>query len=158
MAHRWNCRVATSNESAKEICDSIRFLLGLYCFARSDAKTNPCNDYYHANRAGERERESELERESEGKWRKKKSTDKECLANGLQIAKKMPAFACQWQFLSYFRSCFNWIVIEFYFTTAIFHTHSVQFIVLALALVLVRLTPLPTLMLVLLRALQTTIK
>lgn len=40
----------------RKICDSIRFdfcLDELYCFARSDAKTNPYNDYYQAKRAGE---------------------------------------------------------------------------------------------------------
>lgn len=59
-----------------------------------------------------------------------KKREMERQANGLRIAKKTPAFTCQWQFLSHFRSCFNWIVIEFYFTTAIFHTHSVLVLLL----------------------------
>lgn len=100
----------TSNESAKKI---FKFQFNLYVdeiLFSSKRCWDKCHTTIIINRT-----------ESE---QKKKILETKRQANGLRIAKKIPVFACQWQFLSHFRSSFDWIDIDFYFTTSIFHTHS----------------------------------
>lgn len=101
FAHQMKVQRKFSNLNS--ICTWTR-----YCLAQSDAETN----------AIQRLLSIVLE------WTEKKILETKRQANGLRIAKKIPVFACQWQFLSHFRSSFDWIDIDFYFTTSIFHTHS----------------------------------